>query len=179
MRASILLILSIFIITLGAAVFFSLQPVTQGWGYAIQSGANQRAANSEQTRRDREQVLAATRADRVNALITTAYALAGSLSLAAVSVAVAAGIYTTGKAKAAAARAMITARCIPLDPVTRQYPLVLDNPSAPRFVFNPNTGAVTRLTAAQPHRPQLAASSAAVQALGADFRPAQKIEVLQ
>lgn len=167
----------IFSIIIGAALLTATYPLTSGWGYAARTNADQSAADRIAARVDRVQVWDATRTDRVQSARIAIYTGGLSLAAAFITAAVAWSIFTVGKARAAVAQAMIAARCIPLDPSTRQYPLVLDNPTSPRFVFNPNTGAVTRLATAQEYAPQLAANAVQVQAIGAGL--SHKLEVLK
>lgn len=175
MRSSIL----VFSIIIGAAFFAAAYPLTAGWAYATRSNADQNARDREVARDDRVQVWEVTLPTRANAARTVAWSLAAGLSLAMVGTGAAWAMFTTGKARAATAQAMIAARCIRLDPQTRQYPLVLDNPTSPRFVFNPNTGAVTRLATAQEYAPQLAANAVQVQIGGVGQYKLDQLGLLQ
>jgi len=166
----------IFSIIIGAAFFAAAYPLTTGWAYATRSAADQYARDREAARNDRIQVWESTLVDRSNGIRIVVYSGAWALAAMVTALAIAWWVFAVGRARASVAQAMIAARCIPLDPRTRQYPLVLDNPTSPRFVFNPNTGAVTRLATAQEYVPQLAANAVQVQVGGAGQH---KLEVLK
>lgn len=143
------------------------------------SEAAQAALNSEQARRFAEdrhalnledsQAATAERQAAQARLIRNA-GIAGAVGLWFVTLALAVGLAWAfvGSGRAVAVRADVRARLIPLDPVTRQFPLLLQYTGRGKVaLYNANTGSVAMLDTRREEHRQLIQASGAVQLAGA------------
>ena len=160
-------------------------PVKEAQGYAIEEQARQEAADREQARRHREEEhqlrmaeREATLDDRIAAgerlllwvsvatgaaAVVIILATAGGLSYAVI-----------GASRAAVRAAEMRAHLIPLNPGTRQFPLLAYEVRGVWRVYNANTGQLVRFDKTLGPHPQLVTASGAVQLAGAIAQEAAK-----
>jgi len=152
-------------------------------GYARQVAADTRAANAAQQRDQNAETFAlahaeqqATSPERVAARIQVIYwgtaALIGVMVCWAGAMAYGGSVYVIGRSRASVQAADLRSRLIPLDPVTRQYPLLIDNPHRVRYIADLNSGLVVRLDKPQSPHQLLAAGANYVRAAGVIAREA-------
>jgi hypothetical protein len=186
MKRILLLALFVLIILAGCAA----DPRNEADAYATRSRADQAALNSAQQRYITEdqhtlamQQAAATQAERTAALqrFFHWFGIVGTLVLCITFVAGGASaswaFWKSTRALSAYAqrRAEVSANLISLDPVTRQYPLLIQYIGKGRYsLVNPNNGMVLLLDSRHAPDRQLIASAGMVQATGVMAREARK-----
>ena len=174
MKAQALLILLVIILAAGCAP----DPRNQADADKTRLLAEQQAADQTQARkqaadlhtqalRDAEQTQA-VRVAAKNRMIGGASVI-GLITLAALAAA-SVFVYVTrlapGLAAAAVTAADLRARLIPLDKITRQYPLLQTQHNGQPMLTNPNAGQVLELTAGHDPNPQQIAATGQTQTVG-------------
>jgi hypothetical protein len=155
----ILVVLAIILVPLGIAA----NHIGQGIEYATWSRAHQRALDQAQAREYRAQ-----RNDVVlAALPVMVWALAFGLACLGAGLAISASYTAMGVGAATVRRARLRASLIPLDPRTRQYPLLTYEVNGVPRVYNPNTGTLVKMDSERNPVPQMITASGAVQLAGA------------
>jgi hypothetical protein len=155
MKRGIVLIVALFSIALTTAC--QPDPRLDADAYATRTDAEQRAADETQQREIKQDdhiywstrwQAASVKIDQMTAAALTVSKWTVSLVIIALGVSIARSLYVIGNGygQVTLQRLELRSRLIPLDPVTRQYPLLLEKIGEGKFTLtNPNTDSVLML----------------------------------